>query len=135
MSAGSGAGTRTAAWPAARVPGEAPGASPSPVAGQPPPGTTAKAKAKRQPLHGKPRFGAVTLLTFFLLVLMLIPANLVFAPMGGVGTPANIVALCVLLWYVLSWITGRIVPTNAGRPVRIAMFLFGLAVWPASSRP
>jgi hypothetical protein len=127
MSAGSGAGTRTAAWPAARVPGEAPGPSPS-VAGQPPPRPTGKAKTKRQPLHGKPRFGSVTLLTFFLFVLMLIPANLVFAPMGGVGTPANIVALCILLWYILSWITGRIVPTNAGRPVRIAMFLFGLAV-------
>jgi polysaccharide biosynthesis protein PslJ len=123
MSAGSGAGTRTAAWPAARVPGEAPGTTPA--AGQPPPAT---AKSKRQPLHGKPRFGSVTLLTFFLILLMLIPSNLVFAPMGGVGTPANIVALAILLWYVLSWITGRITPTGAGRPVRIAMFILALAV-------
>ncbi len=123
MSTGSGAGTRTAAWPATRVPGEAPGTGLA--AGQPPP---AKSKAKRQPLHGKPRFGAVTLLTFFLLLLMLIPSNLVFAPMGGVGTPANMAALAILLWYVLSWITGRIVPSGAGRPVRIAIFIFGLAV-------
>ena len=63
MSTGSGAGTRTAAWPAARVPGEAPGTSPE--AGQPPP-AGAKSKVKRRPLHGKPRFGSVTLLTFFL---------------------------------------------------------------------
>ena len=126
MSAGSGAGTRTAGWPpAARVPGEAPGAAPE--AGQPPP-VPGKSKAKRQPLHGKPRFGSVTLLTFFLVLLMLIPSNLVFAPMGGVGTPANMAALLILLWYVLSWITGRIVPTGAGRPVRIAMFIFALAV-------
>lgn len=134
MSTGPGAGTRTAAWPpAARVPGEAPGTTPE--AGQPPPVpatamATAKAtaKAKRQPLHGKPRFGSVTLLTFFLILLMLIPSNLVFAPMGGVGTPANMAALAILLWYVLSWITGRITPTGAGRPVRITMLIFALAV-------
>lgn len=128
MSAGPGAGTRTAGRPpAAGVPGEAPGSTPE--AGQPPPVPgKSGAKAKRQPLHGKPRFGSVTLLTFFLVLLMLIPSNLVFAPMGGVGTPANMAALLILLWYVLSWITGRIVPTGAGRPVRIAMFIFALAV-------
>ncbi len=125
MSTGPGAGTRTAAPPAAvRVPGEAP------TAGPPPTGWPAKTKtkAKRQPLHGKPRFGSVTLLTTFLVLLMLIPSNLVFAPLGGVGTPANIMALCILLWYLVSWIVGRIVPTGAGRPVRISMFIFALAV-------
>ena len=62
------------------------------------------------------------------MVLLLIPSNLVFAPMGGVGTPANIIALGILLWYVISWIVGRIIPSGAGRPVRVSMFIFALAV-------
>ncbi len=82
----------------------------------------------RRPRHSKPRFSSVTLFTTYLVVLLLIPSNLVFAPMGGVGTPANIIALGILLWYVISWIVGRIMPSGACRPVRVSMFIFALAV-------
>jgi O-antigen ligase len=94
--------------------------------GQPAPGQPSR--AKRLPQHSKPGFSSVTLFTAYLVLLLLIPSNLVFAPMGGVGTPANIVALGILLWYVVSWIVGRVVPSGAGRPVRISMFIFALAV-------
>src|SRR5260370_18736095 len=61
-------------------------------------------RARRLPQHRKPRFSSVTLFTAYLVLVLLIPSNLVFAPMGGVGTPANIAALGILLWYVVSWI-------------------------------
>ena len=72
-------------------------------------------------------FSSVTLFTAYLVLLLLIPSNLVFAPMGGVGTPANIIALGILLWFVMSWIVGRIVPSGAGL-CRVSMFIFSLAV-------
>jgi O-antigen ligase len=106
--------------PAARVPEGVP------RGGQQAPGQPSR--ARRLPHHSKPGFSSVTLFTAYLVLLLLIPSNLVFAPMGGVGTPANIVALGILLWYVVSWIVGRIVPSGAGRPVRISMFIFALAV-------
>jgi O-antigen ligase len=112
-----------------------PGAAVSPPATRGPEGVPAsgdRAPARpskvRRPRHSKPRFSSVTLFTTYLVLLLLIPSNLVFAPMGGVGTPANIVALGILLWYVISWIVGRIIPSGAGRPVRVSMFIFALAV-------
>ena len=112
-----------------------PGAAVSPPAARGPGNVPADLdQAPRRPAkaarsrHSKPRFSSVTLFTAYLVLLLLIPSNLVFAPMGGVGTPANIIALGILLWFVISWIVGRIVPSGAGRPVRISMFIFCLAV-------
>ena len=112
-----------------------PGAAVSPPPARGPegvPGDGDRAPARpskvRRPRHSKPRFSSVTLFTTYLVLLLLIPSNLVFAPMGGVGTPANIIALGILLWYVISWIVGRIKPSGAGRPVRVSMFIFALAV-------
>jgi O-Antigen ligase len=74
------------------------------------------------------KFDAVTLLTVYLALLMFIPAELVFGPLGGAGTPATVFALCILLWYIASWIAGRITPAPGGRPIRVAMFAFALCV-------
>lgn len=97
-----------------------PGAAVSPPAARAPAGVpdggdqvAARPARNKRPRHSKPRFSSVTLLTSYLVLLLLIPSNLVFAPMGGVGTPANIVALGILLWYVMSWIVGRIMPSGA----------------------
>ena len=65
-----------------------------------------------------------TLITAYLFLLMFIPSALIFAPLGGAGTPALVVSLLILLWYTVSWIAGSIVPTSSGRPIRVAMCLF-----------
>jgi hypothetical protein len=77
---------------------------------------------------GLAKFDAVQLFTIYAALLMLIPATLIFAPLGGEGTPALVFSVVVLLWYILSWITGQLEPSGGGRLVRIAMLLFSLAV-------
>ncbi|WP_197084917.1 O-antigen ligase family protein [Saccharothrix sp. ST-888] len=71
---------------------------------------------------------SVTVLTGYVLLAMFIPSNLVLPGMGGVGTPANIVALLGLLWYLAAWLTERIVPARGTHAPRIAMVVFGVAV-------
>lgn len=68
----------------------------------------------------------VSYLTVYLVLVMLVPASLIFAPLGGVGTPAIVLSLILLVWYVSSWILGRIVPSGSGRAVRVAMIAVGL---------
>ena len=75
----------------------------------------------------KSRLDSVTLLTAYLMLLFFIPSTLVFGPLGGAGTPAVVISLCILLWYTASWIGGRAIPSGGGRPVRIGMFIFTIA--------
>jgi polysaccharide biosynthesis protein PslJ len=67
-------------------------------------------------------------LTAYLFLLMFIPASLIFAPLGGSGTPAVVYSLLLLLLFTASWMAGRVTPSGGGRPVRIAMLIFVLAV-------
>ncbi|GAA2236011.1 MULTISPECIES: O-antigen ligase family protein [Kitasatospora] len=71
---------------------------------------------------------AVAVLTGYVLLAMFIPSNLVLPGMGGVGTPANVVALLALLWYLAAWLTDRIVPARGTHAPRIALVVFGAAV-------
>lgn len=71
---------------------------------------------------------ATTILTGYLALAFFIPSNLTLPALGGVGTPANVFALLGLLWYVASWLTGRIVPAPGTRWVRTAMCLLAFAV-------
>jgi hypothetical protein len=70
----------------------------------------------------------VSYLTVYLLLLMLIPSWLVFTPLGGIGTPAVVVSFVIILWYLASWMVERAVPSRSGRPVRLAVLGFALAV-------
>jgi hypothetical protein len=70
----------------------------------------------------------VTLVTVYLAALLLIPSSLIFSPLGGAGTPATVLSLLILLWYGAGWLTGKVVPSGAGRPVRLAILAFALAV-------
>jgi polysaccharide biosynthesis protein PslJ len=74
------------------------------------------------------RLNPVLPLTVYLGLLTLIPSTLVFEPLGGIGTPAMVLSLLILLWYLGSWIIGGMPSVSGGRPVRIAMFIYGLAV-------
>jgi hypothetical protein len=73
-------------------------------------------------------YDMVSYLTAYLFLLMFIPGSLVFAPLGGTGTPAIVYALLLFLWYTAFWIAGKVTPSGGGRPVRIAMLIFALAV-------
>lgn len=71
---------------------------------------------------------SVRLLTAYASIVLLVPAWLVFAPLGQVGTLAIGFASCLLMWFIASWISGRVVPSGAGRPIRVAMTIFSLAI-------
>ena len=79
-------------------------------------------------LFREARHDTVSYLTVYLLLLMLIPSSLVFTPLGGIGTPAIVLSFIIVLWYLASWMVGRAVPSRSGRPVRLAMLGFTLAV-------
>lgn len=84
-----------------------------------------------QPLSARPEprrhpFDAVDAVTVFLVLLVGIPARLVFSPLGAAGTPANMWGLVLLIW----WIAHRLIPGRATRtfqPVRLAIQFLGLA--------
>ena len=68
-------------------------------------------------------YDGVSLLTVYLFLLVALPQRLVFAPMGGAGSPAVLVGLVCLAWWTYHQVR-RPEPTGAGRqPVRTALFL------------
>jgi O-antigen ligase len=71
----------------------------------------------------------VGLLTGFLAVLVLIPSQLVFKPLGATGTPASMVAVGLLaLWIGSYLVPGAGVGPAPGQPVRWAFAVFVAAV-------
>lgn len=82
------------------------------------------------PARSRASYGvdATTVLTGYVLLAMFIPSNLVLPGMGGVGTPANIVALAALMWYLAAWLTERLFPAKGTRAPRIAMVVYAAAV-------
>ncbi|NXY94253.1 O-antigen ligase family protein [Streptomyces sp. BR123] len=71
---------------------------------------------------------AAALLTGYLVLAFFIPSNLTLPGLGGVGTPANAYALLCLLWYLATWLTGRIRPVPGTRLPRTVMLVLALAV-------
>ncbi|MFK0256453.1 O-antigen ligase family protein [Streptomyces sp. NPDC090445] len=104
------------------------------AAGTPAPRRTRRAAlrdAARDRLTGRRRgrsLDAAALLTGYLALAFFIPSNLTLPGLGGVGTPANAYALLCLLWYLATWLTGRIRPVPGTRLPRIAMLVLALAV-------
>lgn len=70
------------------------------------------------------RFGVVELTTLWLVLLFGIPATQVIGPLGGIGTPAMLIALVGAGW----WASTRVVPSIPAdrdvQPVRIYLYLF-----------
>ncbi|MFD8410241.1 O-antigen ligase family protein [Streptomyces sp. NPDC059650] len=88
-------------------------------------------RVARERLHERRRgrsLDAAALLTGYLALALFIPSNLTLPGLGGVGTPANAFALLCLLWYLATWLTGRIRPVPGTRLPRIVMLLLALAV-------
>ncbi|WP_051938969.1 O-antigen ligase family protein [Phaeacidiphilus oryzae] len=80
-----------------------------------------------QPPSGR-RIDATTVLTGYLALALFIPSNLALPALGGVGTPANVFALLGLLWYLATWLAGRITPPPGTRGPRIAVCVLAGAV-------
>ncbi|MFJ3670766.1 O-antigen ligase family protein [Streptomyces sp. NPDC090106] len=74
------------------------------------------------------RVDATAILTVYLVLAFFIPSNLALPALGGVGTPANVFALLGLLWYLATWLGGRILPAPGTRTPRVTMCLLGFAV-------
>jgi hypothetical protein len=76
---------------------------------------------------------ATTVLTLFLLCLTLVPARYVVPALGAAGTPAAVIAVGCLYWWLLDRVAPRsAVPRDRSRlsfqPVRIALAVFGLTM-------
>ncbi|MDX3452516.1 O-antigen ligase family protein [Streptomyces sp. ME02-8801-2C] len=74
------------------------------------------------------RLDATTILTGYLVLAFFVPSNLTLPALGGVGTPANVFALLGLLWYLATWLGGRIRPAEGTRLPRVAMCVLAAAV-------
>jgi polysaccharide biosynthesis protein PslJ len=84
------------------------------------------------------RFDAVTVLSLYLVLLIGIPAQLVFAPLGAAGTPAQMLAMGVLVWWVARRLA-QLPRRRALQPVRRALLVFALVLigsyFVAATRP
>jgi polysaccharide biosynthesis protein PslJ len=75
-----------------------------------------------------PAGDAVTFLTIYLVLLIAIPSRLVFAPLGAIGTPAILLGLLGLLWWICTRLVAGLNLTRGPQPVRLAVLLFGAAI-------
>ena len=63
----------------------------------------------------------MSLLTTYVVLLLGLPAQLVVAPLGGAGSPAQLVGLVALLWWATYRLAhGKAGPTS-GRRLRVAL--------------
>lgn len=79
-------------------------------------------------LTSRSQLDGVPILTFFLVMLIGIPARLVVGPLGAAGTPAQIIGMIALLWWTAAQF-GRIDgERRTVQPVRRSMVVLGLAL-------
>jgi O-antigen ligase len=75
--------------------------------------------------RAQPRFDAVSVLTLYLVLLMVLPSRLVFQALGADGTPALVVSFFILLL----WATARIPERRSSfefKPVRLVVLIYVL---------
>jgi polysaccharide biosynthesis protein PslJ len=73
---------------------------------------------------GPPRLDAVTALSVFLFMLMLIPSALVVGAFGAAGRPATLLGATLLGWYLLARQHPAITVDTGRQPVRTAAIVF-----------
>ena len=98
------------------------------VAIRPRPGGSTIAYIGRSIRGSLSRTDAGNILVLLVILLLGIPSALIFRPLGAAGTPANMLGMILLLW----WVAARIVPgfgvSSRRQPIRIAMGIFVLVV-------
>lgn len=96
--------------------------------------TSAAPEGTTLPVSSRPAGGSavvgdgVTLLTAYLVLLLAVPSRLVFAPLGGAGTPALLIGLCGALWWMWHHLHRSTRVEAVAGPVRRAVWFFCLAV-------
>jgi polysaccharide biosynthesis protein PslJ len=71
---------------------------------------------------------AVTLLSFYTFLLLVIPSPLVFSPLGGAGGPATIFGVLLLVCYLLTLVNPPLALKRGPQPIRIAAVLLTCAI-------
>jgi polysaccharide biosynthesis protein PslJ len=74
------------------------------------------------------RADAVTLLTFYVFLLMAIPSSLVVGPLGAAGAPAAIFAAVLLAWYLLARQHPAQLLDRGRQPIRAAALFFAFSI-------
>ena len=72
------------------------------------------------PVGQESKKDTVSLLTFYVFLLVAIPSALVFPPFGGAGAPSTILGALFLAWYLLSWMHPSSPIGRVRQPFRIA---------------
>lgn len=67
---------------------------------------------------------AVSALTTFAVLLIVLPSRYVFAPLGSAGIPALVLALGIALWWVTDWVGQASPRSRIRQPVRIPAVMF-----------
>jgi len=79
-------------------------------------------------VDGRARTTTTGILMLYLFLLMAIPADLVFAPLGAAGGPATLFALLVFVMYLGSWLRPSSFLDRRRQPIRLAGVLFTCAM-------
>jgi hypothetical protein len=80
------------------------------------------------PAKRAPGLDATSLLTVYIVLLIAIPSKLVIGPLGGAGTPAQIIGLLGAFWYLWFRVQRHEHQDFGRQPVRTATLLFAAAV-------
>ncbi|MFC6934396.1 O-antigen ligase family protein [Actinomadura yumaensis] len=64
-----------------------------------------------------------TVLTVFVVTLTLLPARYVLGPLGAAGTPAGVMAVLCLFWYLAAMINPATTPLRGRQPLRAVMLV------------
>ena len=75
-----------------------------------------------------PDVPALAVIVVYCLLLFNLPSRLIIRQIGAPGTPANLWALTVLMWWVCFRVAGRI-PVRHRNPVRAALVCSYLPSW------
>jgi polysaccharide biosynthesis protein PslJ len=70
----------------------------------------------------------VAFLSFYLFFVMAIPSALVFAPLGGAGSPSTVIGFAFFGWYILNWLHPSSSISRDRQPMRRAGIFFLCAV-------
>jgi polysaccharide biosynthesis protein PslJ len=89
----------------------------APLAGLAPPADTKSGK-----------FDAVSLLTFYLLLLLFIPYYIVFGPLGGAGGPSTMYAALLMVWFLAIWLHKGFMLDRESQPIRMAGLVFTFVI-------
>ena len=82
--------------------------------------TATAVRPTRVPVGQESKKDTVSLLTFYVFLLMAIPSALVFPPFGGAGSPSTILGAGFFVWYLMSRLHPSSVIGSMRQPFRVA---------------